>query len=139
MYALRYGVGAVALLIAISFAFINRGVRGDEYREKMIRLVAQVPGYDQSPGYYDGLVDSCHEQAFLDNYHMRAPSRRNRDDKSYLDEPQYVDDMFQAMIQAATTDGAPHVATALTKYYETAINPPPPPEPKQLRQNRTRR
>ncbi len=124
MYLWRIGGGAVALLVVVAFALINRGVEGEEYRERMYELISHVKGYEQSPDYYRGLVDSAHDAAFLEHYHLES-GRRGR--KSWLDEPAYIDDMFTAMIQAATAERAPHIAAALTAYYEAEINPPPEP------------
>lgn len=126
-FALRAGIGAVALLIAIGAAFLKRGSAGEEYRRVAHKIVAQIDGYAAKPDYYDWLADWSHDKVFDEAYHMDLPSRHHRD-RSYVDDQQYVTLLLKTMIEEARTDNAAQVAEAIDKY-RLAHQAPEPPQP----------
>jgi len=123
------GVGVVVLIMVWAGAFMRRGSAGEEYRVLSHQIITKVDGYSVKPDYYDWLVDEGHDTVFNDSFKMESRSRRRV--QTWVDEDQYMDDLFAWMITQATTDRATGVAAALEKYRSEHRTPEPEPKKKQ--------
>ena len=112
---IRIVIVLVVAALGFGFKFLRRDNSGADFRKAAHRMVSRVEGYTAKPDYYDWLVDEGHDHCFNNAYHMDYSRRR---DDSWVDDGQYIEDLFRWMINQANEDHATQVAAALTKYHD---------------------
>ena len=111
---LRLVLIPVVLLIGYGTFYMNRSKAGVEHRKAAHEMIRQVEGYAGKAEYYDWLVDDAHDHVFNESYHSELVGRRRT--RTWIDEGQYSDDLFEWMIRQAKDDKAYPVAAALEKF-----------------------
>jgi len=113
-FALRGALALVGLLVFGIIHFTNKSSASDEYRRQAHKIIAQVDGYSSKPDYYDWLADEGHDKVFGDAYYTEHRGRYG--ETAHVDRDQYLDELFEWMIDQAKSDNATAVADALTKF-----------------------
>lgn len=114
-YAIRGGIGLIAVVGFLVFHFMNKSSASGDYRRRAHAIIVQIDGYSAKPDYFDWLADEGHDKVFDGAY--RTERRGRYSEKAWVDQGQYMDELFDWMIAQARTDNAPAVVEALTKYH----------------------
>lgn len=125
----RIAIAAVGVIIALMVGFSRKSDDGKEVLKDAKALIRDVQGFNESPEYYDRLVERAHREVFSDAY-TTGFGRRSR---GTLDEDKYLTDLFARMIQIAKGEGAEHVAKNLQKLHDQVFDIEPAPDPKAMK------
>lgn len=91
------GILAVPLFVFLSWGW-SKSSDDRDVRGYGLELISHVDGYDQDPGYYDSLFNSCHDAAFEASYDQNYGGRRRGVEASF-DWDIYYNRLLQLMRQ----------------------------------------
>ena len=108
-------LGILLLILGATAIWVNNSTRAamarddERVRERVRKIIALHPVYEQQAEYIDGLLLRAHESAFDRHYHIGM---------RYLVEPRfdhvwYVTDVFAIMVEYARDHGIEEVVDAL--------------------------